>query len=104
MLVNGSAHLMLNPILIYSALALYGLLIVVVLAYVHERFSSANKLLQALQNDWASAESSHKNLLVHARDHVTKLTAPAPQPLPATAGRNAGSRDLRYAQPGGCNG
>jgi hypothetical protein len=84
--VKEFAHLMPNPVLIYSALALYGVLIVVVLAYVHARFSSANKLLQALQHDWASAESSHKNLLVHAREHVTKLTAPAPQPLPATAG------------------
>ena len=44
-----------NPILIYSFLALYGLLTVVILTYVHAKFRVASKTLKLLQTEWMSA-------------------------------------------------
>lgn len=78
MSVNASAALMANPIVIYSTLAFYGLIIVAVLLYVYRKFSGASLLLQSLQNDWASAEFNHSKLLDQAKEHVTKLSVPAP--------------------------
>src|SRR5262245_48468425 len=76
MSMNASAVLA-NPIIIYSALGFYGLIIVAVLLYVYRKFSGANLLLESLRKDWESAESNHNKLLKQAKDHVSKL-APAP--------------------------
>jgi hypothetical protein len=77
MSVNASAALMANPIVVYSTLAFYGLLIVAVLLYVYRKFSGANLLLQSLQKDWASADLNHSRLLDQATERVTKLSSPA---------------------------
>src|SRR6516162_4640082 len=77
MSVNASAVLMANPIVVYSTLAFYGLLIVAILLYVYRKFSGANLLLQSLQKDWASADLNHSKLLSQAKEHVTKLSVPA---------------------------
>ena len=78
MSVNASAALTANPIVIYSTLAFYGLIIVAVLLYVYRKFSGASLLLQGLQKDWKSAEFNHIKLLDQAKEHVTKLSVPAP--------------------------
>ena len=43
-----------NPMLIYSLLALYGVLTVLVLTYVHSKFRLATKTLKALDTEWQS--------------------------------------------------
>jgi len=84
MSANASALLTVNPIVIYSVLGMYGLLIVAVMLYVHRKFSGAKLLLNSLKTDWDSAESNHHNLLKQAKDHVSKL-ALAPSPALMTA-------------------
>jgi hypothetical protein len=81
---------MANPIVIYSTLAFYGLIIVAVLLYVYRKFSGANLLLQSLQKDWASAELTHSRMLDQAKEHVTKLSVPAavPPAPPSTTPRS----------------
>jgi hypothetical protein len=76
-----------NPMLIYSFLALYGLLTVLILTYVHSRFRVAAKMLKALQAEWSSAESTHATLVGTAQEQLAKLTVPAPpltMNIPAT--------------------
>jgi hypothetical protein len=65
-----------NPILIYSFLALYGVLTLMVLAYVHMRFRSAAKMLQMLQTQWASADSRHAGFVGKAQEQISKLAVP----------------------------
>src|SRR5579872_1940762 len=84
MSVNASAVLMANPIVIYSTLALYGLIIVAVLLYVYRKFSGANLLLESLKKDWAFAEINHSKALDQAKEHVSKL-AVSPTATPAVA-------------------
>lgn len=93
MSVNGSAVLMANPIVIYSTLAAYGLIIVAVLLYVYRKFSGANLLLQSLKKDWDSAEVTHSNLLTQAKEHVSKLTPSAAMPQ---ASISAGARSVTF--------
>jgi hypothetical protein len=76
-----------NPILIYSFLAAYGLLTVLILTYVHSRFRIATRTLKLLQTEWTSAESSHATLVGAAQEQLAKLTVTAPPPalsLPVT--------------------
>jgi hypothetical protein len=93
MSVNASAALTANPIVIYSTLGLYGLIIAGVLLYVYRKFSGAHLLLQSLKKDWESADLNHSSLLLQARDHVNKL-APA-MASPATAGTRSITFDTR---------
>jgi len=67
-----------NPILIYSFLALYGLLTVLILTYVHAKFKVASKTLKLLQTEWTSAESKHANIVDIAQEHLSRLSMPAP--------------------------
>src|SRR5437016_3041252 len=73
MSANASAALIVSPIVIYSTLSLYGLLILAVLLYVYRKFSGANLLLNSLKKDWESAETTHSKLFKDASDHVGKL-------------------------------
>ncbi len=73
-----------NPLVVYTALAFYGFIIVAVLLYVYRKFSGASRLLDSLKKDWDSAESTHISLLKQAREHVSKL-APKPEPVKAAA-------------------
>jgi hypothetical protein len=75
-----------NPILIYSFLALYGLLTVLILTYVHAKFRAATKTLKMLQTEWTSAESKHASIVDIAQEHLSRLSVPAPAfagPAPA---------------------
>jgi len=79
--------------LIYSFLALYGLLTVLILTYVHSRFRVAAKTLKALQAEWTSAESAHASLVGTVHEQLSKLTVPAPPPTmprPVTSTRPVG--------------
>lgn len=72
--LNLSVH---NPILIYSFLALYGLLTVVLLVYVQSKFRYATKVLRVLQTEWDSAESRHAGFVGRAQEQIAKLAVPA---------------------------
>ena len=89
--LNLSIH---NPILIYSFLALYGLLTVFILTYVHAKFRTATKTLKLLETEWQSADSRHAGFVGAAHEQLSKLTAaPAVPALPAR--HTAVSFDLR---------
>lgn len=88
MLANDLSLSIRNPILIYSLLALYGLLTVLILTYVHAKFRVATKTLKLLQTEWSSAESRHANFVGVAQEHLSKLTVPAP-PVAAPVARTA---------------
>jgi hypothetical protein len=66
-----------NPVLIYSFLALYGLLTVVLLVYVQTKFRYATKVLRVLQTEWDSAESRHAGFVGRAQEQISKLAVPA---------------------------
>ena len=82
-----------NPILIYSFLGLYGVLTVMILAYVHTRFRSATRTLKVLQTEWTSAESRHAGFVGKAQEQISKLAVPAAG-APALK-RSSMSGDLR---------
>ena len=77
MSLNASAALIANPAVIYSTLALYGLLLLVVLLYVSRKFSGAKLLLNSLKKDWDSAETTHTKLMKDANEHVSRLAQSA---------------------------
>jgi ABC-type phosphate transport system permease subunit len=96
MWANVSVLSAVNPIVVYSVLGFYGILIFAVLLYVNHKFSGAAKLLNSLKKDWESAETTHKDMLTQAREHVSKLT-PVPTVLNATAGSaRSVNFDLRH--------
>src|SRR5438477_5923486 len=79
--LNLSIH---NPILIYTFLALYGLLTVLILTYVQAKFRSATKTLKLLETEWQTAESRHSGFVGAAHEQLSRLTAaPAIPALPA---------------------
>ena len=78
MLANDLNLSIRNPILIYSFLALYGLLTVLILTYVHAKFRVAAKTLKMLQTEWTSAESKHASIVDIAQEHLSRLSVPAP--------------------------
>ena len=82
--LNLSIH---NPILIYSFLALYGLLTVLILTYVQAKFRVATKTLTSLQTEWSSAESLHAGFVGAAQEQLSRLTVSTP--APAVPVRNA---------------
>ncbi len=82
-----------NPMLIYTVLALYGLLTITVLAYVRTRFRTATGILKTLQVEWDNAESRHAGFVGKAQEQIAKLAVPAPV---VAAVKNVGlSFDLR---------
>jgi hypothetical protein len=66
--------------LIYVFLALYGVLTVVILTYVHAKFRLATKALQMLQTEWHTAASRHAGFVGAAKEQLSKLAEPAPVP------------------------
>jgi hypothetical protein len=76
-----------NPILVYSLFAVYGLMMLLLLTYVHMKFRTASKTLKMLQVEWKSAESQHSSFVGAAQQRLSKLAAPAPV---AALGRSAG--------------
>jgi len=91
--LNLSIH---NPILIYSFLALYGVLTVVVLSYVHAKFRFATKTLHMLQTQWASADSRHAGFVGKAQEQISKLSvAPVSVPVPAPGPKASIGLDMR---------
>jgi hypothetical protein len=87
-LANDLSPLIHNPFLVYSFLAVYGVMFLLLATYVHAKFRTASKTLQLLQTEWQSAESKHANLANVAQEHLSKLTAPASAPTPLV--RNTG--------------
>ena len=75
--LNLSIH---NPILIYSFLALYGLLTVTILVYVQTKFRYATKVLRILQTEWDAAESRHAGFVGKAQEQIAKISVPVAAP------------------------
>jgi hypothetical protein len=88
-LANDLNLSMRNPLLIYSFLALYGLLTVFILTYVHAKFRLATKTLKLLQAEWTNAESKHSSFVGLAQEQLSKLNIqpqpPVVQPVMRTA-------------------
>src|SRR5262245_2695226 len=83
-----------NPLLVYSFLALYGVMMLMLIAYVHAKFRTAAKALKRLQTDWDSAASTHENFVGAARERLSKLRSnPAASQPPRHAGIGA---DIRH--------
>ena len=74
-LVNDLNLSIRNPILVYSFLALYGVMMLMLIAYVHAKFRTAAKALKRLQTDWDSAASTHENVVGIARERLAKLNS-----------------------------
>jgi hypothetical protein len=77
-LVNDLSLSIRNPILVYSFFALYGLMMLVLVTYVHIKFRTAAKTLKLLQTEWKSAESQHSTFVGAAQERLSKLTLQAP--------------------------
>jgi len=84
-LANDLNLSILSPILVYAALAAYGMLTLGVLAYVHSRFQFATKTLQSLKTEWDTAESRHAGIVGRAQEQISKLAVPAPVLTPKPA-------------------
>jgi hypothetical protein len=95
MSANISALSTVNPVIVYSALGFYGIVIFAVLLYVYQKFSGASRLLDSLRKDWESAESTHKNLLTEAKAHVSKLTPSAATTM-TLAAATSGNRSVTF--------
>ena len=101
MLENVSSLLTLNPLIVYSTLALYALLFAAMFLYVHLRFRAAAKTLGFLKKDWASAQTDHMGLVEMARRRLSSLSAQQQGPKPtastpaAPAPRQALNTDVR---------
>jgi hypothetical protein len=89
-LANDLSPLIRNPIVVYSFLGLYGLLMLLLVAYVHSKFRTASKTLKLLQTEWQSAESKHSSVVGIARERLSKLNAPA-QAAPLAVSGTLGS-------------
>jgi hypothetical protein len=74
-----------NALVVYSMLALYGLITVVIVAYVHAKFRTATKALKLLTTEWETAESRHANFVGVAQEQISKLAVPTPAPVAAPA-------------------
>jgi hypothetical protein len=82
-----------NPLLVYLCLALYGILTVMLIAYVHAKFRTASKVLKLLQTEWKSAESNHATFVGAAQEKLSQLSVPsrpAPAATPTTRTGNIG--------------
>jgi hypothetical protein len=97
--VNDLSLSIRNPIFIYSFLALYGLMTVLILAYVHAKFRIAARTLKALQAEWANAESAHASVVESARKQLSKLVEKEDEPQrhreTPSALRSAAGSDVR---------
>lgn len=96
-----------NPILVYSFLALYGLLTVLILAYVQARFRVASKTLKLLQTEWTTAESRHADFVGLAQERLSKLSVPkasaavaSPQVRTAAVGSDTRNQVISMAKRG----
>ena len=76
--LNLSLH---NPILVYSFLALYGLLTALMLTYMHAKFRTATKALELLETQWQTAESRHAGFVGAAQEQLSRLAAVPPAPV-----------------------
>ena len=87
MLAKDLNPLMLNPFVIYAALAVHGLLLMLVVTYVYSKFRTAGRSLKALKVEWNSAESRHSGFVGNAKAQISKLAVaapPAPVPVAVT--------------------
>ena len=95
MSANASAPLILSPVVVYTTLAVYGVLIGGVVLFVYRKFSGAAMLLSSLKQDWASAETTHRSFLDQAKEQVSKL-APAPSTSVAAAAAVGTPRSVTF--------
>ena len=89
---NNLSVSMHNPILVYSLLALHGLLMLSLLLYVYSKFRTAANTLTQLRTEWQSAESKHATFLGVAQERLATLSRPAAL-MTSTAGVGADTRN-----------
>ena len=75
--------LMLNPVIVYAALAVQGVTLMLVVAYVHAKFRNAGRSLRVLQTEWETAESKHAGFVGKAQEQMSKLALPTIPPQSA---------------------
>lgn len=92
---NDLSPLIRNPIVLYSFLAVYGVMMLVLAAYVHTKFRRASKTLKLLQVEWQSAESQHANIVGVAQEHLSKLSTVAKSSAPVTRAAGGIGPDVR---------
>jgi hypothetical protein len=66
--------------------ALYGVLTLLLAAYVHAKFRRAGRTLKMLQAEWQNAESTHAAIAGLAQEKLTRLGARAAAPMAQTGG------------------
>lgn len=81
-----------NPVLVYSALAINGILMLVVLWHVHARLRRAHVVLARLQSDFTSAETRFSGLLDQTQHRLQTLPVGPNAPVRRGGAVNA---DLR---------
>lgn len=64
-----------NPLLIYTALAINGVLTLLILWYVYARLRHAGVAVSKLQSDWISAESRFSGMLDQTQQRLQTLPA-----------------------------
>jgi hypothetical protein len=75
---------MLNPVVIYTALVVQGAILMMVVAYVHNKFKNARHALLALQSQWTTAESRHAGFVDKAHEQISNMSKQAISAQPAT--------------------
>ena len=83
MLAKELSPLIHNPAIVYVALAVHGVMLMLVVAYVHTKFRSAGRSLRALKTEWDTAESTHAGFVGKAQEQISKLALPARPAQPA---------------------
>jgi hypothetical protein len=77
-LANDSSLSIHSPLLIYTFLAVYGLLTLMLITYVRTKFRNAEKTLKLLNSEWQSAESTHTMFVGVAQEKLAKLAPASP--------------------------
>ena len=95
MQTNGLDLSIHNPVLIYSCLALYGVITAVVLTYVYGKFRTATQTLTLLKTEWDKADSRHADFVGVAQQQISKLAVTPPPPVPAPVRHQAVGFDMR---------
>jgi hypothetical protein len=87
---------MASPVLVYTLLALYGMLTIAVLAYVHRKFHYATRTLEMLKTEWDSADTLHAGFVGRAQEQISKLATPPAVIPPAVMPKSSIGFEMRH--------
>jgi hypothetical protein len=92
--MNELIRLMNSPIVIYVLLGFYGVLLFFLFSYVRNKFQKSAVLLEALKQEWDSADSRHAGFVGHAQAQITRLAA-HPKQNAEVGNQERVNRDIR---------